>query len=177
MIRGGRLFHEQDVEAKKEFYTRDSTRSVLLNSNYDLFTSRTANWRDSLIMSVSVYQSLESNYFLAICRFGVPGVVFTYHWYYLFSCTERMVVSGVQETVVEAALEYDRTKELEAFDETKAGVKGLIDNGLVKIPKIFVRLNTNNDLFKSMTANWRDTLIISVSSSGTLDPNEFPAIC
>ncbi|KAK3000510.1 hypothetical protein RJ639_021672 [Escallonia herrerae] len=44
----------------------------------------------------------------------------------------------VQETVVEAALEYDRTKELEAFDETKAGVKGLIDNGLVKIPKIFV---------------------------------------
>ncbi|KAK3043422.1 hypothetical protein RJ639_002001 [Escallonia herrerae] len=180
-----------------------------------------------------------------------------------------MVVSGVQETVVEASLEYDRNKELKAFDETKAGVKGLVDDGLVKIPKIFVRpaeelakelncrpadvqppiidiggirelgrrkeivnevriaaanwgffqvvehgipltvleemiegvrlfheqdleakekfysrdstrsvrLNTNNDLFNSMTANWRDTLTISVSASGTLDPNEFPAIC
>ncbi|KAK3043421.1 hypothetical protein RJ639_002000 [Escallonia herrerae] len=180
-----------------------------------------------------------------------------------------MVVSGVQETVVEASLEYDRNKELKAFDETKAGVKGLLDDGLVKIPNIFVRpaeelakelncrpadvqppiidiggireigrrkeivnevriaaanwgffqvvehgipltvleemiegvrlfheqdleakekfysrdstrsvrLNTNNDLFNSMTANWRDTLTISVSASGTLDPNEFPAIC
>ncbi|KAK2966105.1 hypothetical protein RJ640_001519 [Escallonia rubra] len=68
MIEGVRLFHEQDVEAKKEFYTRDNTRSVLLNSNYDLFISRTANWRDSLIMAVSAYQSLESNYFPAICR-------------------------------------------------------------------------------------------------------------
>ncbi|KAK3043428.1 hypothetical protein RJ639_002007 [Escallonia herrerae] len=50
-----------------------------------------------------------------------------------------MVVSGVQETVVEASLEYDRNKELKAFDETKAGVKGLVDDGLVKIPKNFVR--------------------------------------
>ncbi|KAK2966110.1 hypothetical protein RJ640_001524 [Escallonia rubra] len=180
-----------------------------------------------------------------------------------------MAVSGVQETMVKAALEYDRTRELKAFDETKAGVKGLVDDGLVKIPKIFVRpaeelakelncrpaevqppiidiggiqgldrrkeivnevriaaakwgffqvvehgipltvleemiegvrlfheqdleakkefysrdstrsvrLNTNSDLFNSRTANWRDTLTILVSTSGTLDPNEFPAIC
>ncbi|KAK2966106.1 hypothetical protein RJ640_001520 [Escallonia rubra] len=180
-----------------------------------------------------------------------------------------MAVSGVQETMVKAALEYDRTKELKAFDETKAGVKGLVDDRLVKIPKIFVRpaeelakelncrpaevqppiidiggiqgldrhkeivnevriaaakwgffqvvehgifltvleemiegvrlfheqdleakkkfytrdrtrsvrLNTNNDLFNSRTANWRDTLMFSDSASGTLDPNEFPAIC
>ncbi|KAJ4967657.1 hypothetical protein NE237_014358 [Protea cynaroides] len=32
---------------------------------------------------------------------------------------------------------YDRTKELEEFDETKAGVKGLVDSGVVKVPRIF----------------------------------------
>ncbi|KAJ7954735.1 1-aminocyclopropane-1-carboxylate oxidase [Quillaja saponaria] len=32
----------------------------------------------------------------------------------------------------------DRPKELKAFDETKEGVKGLVDAGIVKIPKIFI---------------------------------------
>ncbi|KAL0414332.1 UNVERIFIED_CONTAM: 1-aminocyclopropane-1-carboxylate oxidase11 [Sesamum radiatum] len=35
--------------------------------------------------------------------------------------------------------QYDRMEMLKAFDQTKAGVKGLIDSGLTKIPKIFVR--------------------------------------
>ncbi|KAM7488270.1 hypothetical protein LguiB_025754 [Lonicera macranthoides] len=43
-------------------------------------------------------------------------------------------------------------KELKAFDETKTGVKGLVDAGVVNIPRIFVRppedlaedLNSNN---------------------------------
>ncbi|KAK2400131.1 1-aminocyclopropane-1-carboxylate oxidase protein [Trifolium repens] len=30
-----------------------------------------------------------------------------------------------------------RIKELKAFDETKLGVKGLVDAGITKIPKIF----------------------------------------
>ncbi|XVF28634.1 hypothetical protein REPUB_Repub15cG0046800 [Reevesia pubescens] len=33
---------------------------------------------------------------------------------------------------------YDRTSELKAFDETKAGVKGLLDGGVSRIPRIFV---------------------------------------
>lgn len=33
---------------------------------------------------------------------------------------------------------YNRLKELKAFEETKAGVKGLIDSGITKIPKIFL---------------------------------------
>ncbi|KAF2313956.1 hypothetical protein GH714_020921 [Hevea brasiliensis] len=32
---------------------------------------------------------------------------------------------------------YDRKSELKAFDDTKAGVKGLVDAGLTKIPRIF----------------------------------------
>lgn len=34
---------------------------------------------------------------------------------------------------------YDRLKELTAFDETKAGVKGLVDSGILNVPKIFIR--------------------------------------
>ncbi|KAI3693041.1 hypothetical protein L6452_32869 [Arctium lappa] len=33
---------------------------------------------------------------------------------------------------------YDRPAELKAFDETKAGVKGLADAGIREIPRIFI---------------------------------------
>lgn len=36
--------------------------------------------------------------------------------------------------------EYDRNSELKAFDETKAGVKGLIDDGIKEVPRIFHHL-------------------------------------
>ncbi|XP_048333187.2 1-aminocyclopropane-1-carboxylate oxidase homolog 3-like [Ziziphus jujuba] len=35
--------------------------------------------------------------------------------------------------------EYDRASEVKAFDETKAGVKGLVDAGVTEIPRIFHR--------------------------------------
>lgn len=38
-----------------------------------------------------------------------------------------------------AALEHGRLEKLEAFDETKAGVKGLVDQGIAEVPSIFVR--------------------------------------
>ncbi|KAL2530790.1 1-aminocyclopropane-1-carboxylate oxidase-like protein 1 [Forsythia ovata] len=37
-----------------------------------------------------------------------------------------------------ATLEDDRIDELKAFDDTKAGVKGLVDSKIVKIPRIFI---------------------------------------
>ncbi|XP_057783467.1 1-aminocyclopropane-1-carboxylate oxidase homolog 1-like [Salvia miltiorrhiza] len=33
---------------------------------------------------------------------------------------------------------YDRKSELQAFDDTKAGVKGLVDAGITKLPRIFL---------------------------------------
>ncbi|TMX04732.1 hypothetical protein EJD97_005144 [Solanum chilense] len=45
---GVRHFHQQDSEVKKEFYSRDVTRKVTYNSNFDLLKSPTANWRDTL---------------------------------------------------------------------------------------------------------------------------------
>ncbi|OIW01689.1 hypothetical protein TanjilG_01196 [Lupinus angustifolius] len=34
--------------------------------------------------------------------------------------------------------EYDRAKEVKEFDETKAGVKGLVDSGIIKLPRFFI---------------------------------------
>ncbi|KAM3382909.1 1-aminocyclopropane-1-carboxylate oxidase [Capsicum galapagoense] len=50
MLRGTRRFHEQDVDIKKPYYSRDVARNVMYNSNFDLFSDKAlaANWRDSL---------------------------------------------------------------------------------------------------------------------------------
>ncbi|KAK6138745.1 hypothetical protein DH2020_027512 [Rehmannia glutinosa] len=53
MIDGVRKFNEQGVEEKNKYYSRDLKRKVRFNSNYDLFSSKTANWRDTLAISFS----------------------------------------------------------------------------------------------------------------------------
>ncbi|KAL8104943.1 hypothetical protein AgCh_028922 [Apium graveolens] len=47
MLQGLHRFFEQDTEVKKQFYTRDYTKKVVYNTNYDFFSSPAANWRDS----------------------------------------------------------------------------------------------------------------------------------
>ncbi|GJZ82923.1 1-aminocyclopropane-1-carboxylate oxidase homolog 1-like protein [Tanacetum coccineum] len=47
MLQGVRRFHEQDAEVKKQFYTRDVSKAFVYNSNFDLYSSPAANWRDS----------------------------------------------------------------------------------------------------------------------------------
>ncbi|XP_022151816.1 1-aminocyclopropane-1-carboxylate oxidase homolog 1-like [Momordica charantia] len=42
-----RRFHEQDTEVKKQYYTRDPTKPLIYNSNFDLYSAATANWRDT----------------------------------------------------------------------------------------------------------------------------------
>nr|GLL46208.1 1-aminocyclopropane-1-carboxylate oxidase homolog 1-like isoform X1 [Ipomoea trifida] len=46
--RGVRGFREQDTEVKKEWYTRDRSRRVVYNCNFDLYTAPAANWRDTI---------------------------------------------------------------------------------------------------------------------------------
>jgi len=48
MLQGIRRFNEQDTEVKKEYHSRDLSRKVYFNSNFDLFQSPAANWRDTL---------------------------------------------------------------------------------------------------------------------------------
>ncbi|KAL7251492.1 hypothetical protein ACSBR1_013346 [Camellia fascicularis] len=45
------------------------------------------------------------------------------------------------KTSIQAAIEtnYDRAQELKAFDDTKTGVKGLVDTGIARVPKIFIQ--------------------------------------
>ncbi|CAN0916533.1 1-aminocyclopropane-1-carboxylate oxidase homolog 1, partial [Linum grandiflorum] len=46
---GVRRFHELDVEQKEEFFERDDlTKKIVYNSNFDLYSSPFANWRDTI---------------------------------------------------------------------------------------------------------------------------------
>ncbi|KAF8006390.1 hypothetical protein BT93_K0633 [Corymbia citriodora subsp. variegata] len=45
---------------------------------------------------------------------------------------------GPGESITCGGLPYDRAKEAKEFDETKAGVKGLVDSGVAKVPRLFI---------------------------------------
>ncbi|KAL0376768.1 UNVERIFIED_CONTAM: 1-aminocyclopropane-1-carboxylate oxidase1 [Sesamum calycinum] len=66
MIDGIRKFNEMDVEEKRRYYSRDYTRRVRYSSNFDLFASKTANWRDTL--SISFSDLIDSEELPASCR-------------------------------------------------------------------------------------------------------------
>ncbi|KAL1806447.1 hypothetical protein DCAR_0832247 [Daucus carota subsp. sativus] len=46
-LHGVHRFFDQDSEVKKQLYTRDYTKKLVYNTNYDLFSSPAANWRDT----------------------------------------------------------------------------------------------------------------------------------
>ncbi|KAJ0603161.1 putative isopenicillin N synthase [Helianthus annuus] len=48
--------------------------------------------------------------------------------------TKKMSQNG---TSASTQPDYDRKAELRAFDETKTGVKGLVDGGITEVPRIF----------------------------------------
>ncbi|KAG8636786.1 hypothetical protein MANES_15G038950v8 [Manihot esculenta] len=66
MIDGVRLFNEEELQVKKKFYSRDHLKKVRFNSNYDLYKSRFANWRDTL--TISVPHQLDPEELPATCR-------------------------------------------------------------------------------------------------------------
>jgi 2,4-dihydroxy-1,4-benzoxazin-3-one-glucoside dioxygenase len=53
MLSGVRRFNEEPLESKKPYYTRDTGRRVRFSSNYDLFQSPAASWRDTLFLEMS----------------------------------------------------------------------------------------------------------------------------
>lgn len=67
MINGIHRFHYQEAEAKKEFYSRDYTRKVLYNSNFDLYQVSAASWRDTLTC-VMAPNPPNSEVLPSICR-------------------------------------------------------------------------------------------------------------
>lgn len=53
LLEGIYKFHEQDDELKKQLYTRDGSRSLVYNSNFNLYQSSAANWRDSIYCTMA----------------------------------------------------------------------------------------------------------------------------
>lgn len=71
MVAGVRRFHEQDDDdggVKKQFYSRDVTKKFYYNSNFDLYKSSAANWRDSFY-SVLAPDSPEPEELPSVCRY------------------------------------------------------------------------------------------------------------
>ncbi|XP_074281791.1 1-aminocyclopropane-1-carboxylate oxidase homolog 1-like [Silene latifolia] len=68
MLEGIRMFHEQDNEVKKLLYARASMKPVVYGSNYDLYLSRAANWRDTLTITNPYPGFLDTNEIPEICR-------------------------------------------------------------------------------------------------------------
>ncbi|GAA0183772.1 oxidoreductase [Lithospermum erythrorhizon] len=66
IIDGVVRFNELEIEEKKEFYSRDGRKSCIFNSNYDLLKAKTANWRDT--MTISVTNKLNPSELPATCR-------------------------------------------------------------------------------------------------------------
>ncbi|KAF5778924.1 putative deacetoxyvindoline 4-hydroxylase [Helianthus annuus] len=69
MLKGVRGFHEQDVEFKKDYYSRDPERMVKFHTNYDLYLSRAANWRDTLEIDMMNNYHLDPKDLPSICRY------------------------------------------------------------------------------------------------------------
>ncbi|CAN0904572.1 1-aminocyclopropane-1-carboxylate oxidase homolog 1 [Linum grandiflorum] len=67
MLAGVKDFHEQDTQVKKTFYTRDFTKTVTYNCNFDFYQSPAANWRDT-ISCVMAPRPPNSQQLPQVCR-------------------------------------------------------------------------------------------------------------
>ncbi|XP_044485323.1 1-aminocyclopropane-1-carboxylate oxidase homolog 1-like [Mangifera indica] len=70
VLHGARKFHEQDLEVKKELYSRDPKRDIRFFSNPDLYQSPTANWRDTLAISTLASNQFDPSKIPEVCRDG-----------------------------------------------------------------------------------------------------------
>ncbi|KAK9153145.1 hypothetical protein Sjap_000625 [Stephania japonica] len=53
MLKPIRRFSEEPKEERSKFYTRDLTKKVVYNSNFDLFQAPSANWRDTISFMIA----------------------------------------------------------------------------------------------------------------------------
>ncbi|KAF7039760.1 hypothetical protein CFC21_049708 [Triticum aestivum] len=59
MLASVRRFHESPVETKRAYYSRDHRRRVQFNSNFYLFQSPAASWRDTMFLQMPLPASEE----------------------------------------------------------------------------------------------------------------------
>lgn len=69
MLERVRMFHEQDEEIKRPFYSRDSSRTAVYHSNIDLYYSKAAIWKDTVTFR-TVPPPPDPKEIPVICRCG-----------------------------------------------------------------------------------------------------------
>ncbi|PIA36433.1 hypothetical protein AQUCO_03400367v1 [Aquilegia coerulea] len=68
MTEGVIRFNEQDDEEKKKYHTRDRAKKVWYNSNFDLYVSKAANWRDTLTVNMIRSDPMNPEELPTACR-------------------------------------------------------------------------------------------------------------
>ncbi|RZC58200.1 hypothetical protein C5167_005513 [Papaver somniferum] len=68
IIKGIKRFHEQDTEIKKQFYSNDPKTGCIFNTNFDLYVSKYANWRDTLRCNLLSPDPLDPQELPDTCR-------------------------------------------------------------------------------------------------------------
>ncbi|KAK9179834.1 hypothetical protein WN943_029040 [Citrus x changshan-huyou] len=59
---------------------------------------------------------------------------------------------------------FSKAKELKGFDDTKVGVKGLVDAGVVNIPRIFIQ--PSEELAQELITHWSNLQVLVVDLGG-----------
>lgn len=73
----------------------------------------------------------------------------------------------MKTTITNSSENYDRAKEVKRFDDSKLGVKGLVDSGITTIPRFFVHPpETLSDLKPGPGARPRQDLIPTIDLTG-----------
>ncbi|KAL2486769.1 1-aminocyclopropane-1-carboxylate oxidase1 [Abeliophyllum distichum] len=87
-----------------------------------------------------------------------------------------MVVPNIGESQATYEPNYDRKSELKAFDDTKAGVKGLVDAGVTKVPQIIIH-PPEIDSYKTSNTEKAEYLFPVINLDGMAkDPNKHKEI-
>lgn len=68
MLKAARDFHELPREVKAEYYRREPGVTVKFVSNFDLYKSRFANWRDSLLCAMGP-DPIDPQELPVVCRY------------------------------------------------------------------------------------------------------------
>lgn len=73
--------------------------------------------------------------------------------------------------------EHDRLRDVKQFDDSKIGVKGLMDSGITSIPRFFIHPpDALSDLKPRSTSRSNSNLIPTIDLSGVDDSDRRPAI-
>lgn len=87
--------------------------------------------------------------------------------------TSTITTMGDQKEDKKAMLDSERVEELKAFEDTKLGVKGLVDAGITKIPRIFHHsLDNNINIKKASELGYTDYAIPVIDLANFHDHDE-----